>query len=204
MLRAKIRSLIKSIGRRTRLEQEMTDEMQFHMDARAKDLVSKYGLSAEEALRRARVEFGSVDKYKDEGRQSRGLRLVDEFRADLRYALRNFRRSPAFTLAVIATLALGIGANTTVFSAVDAALLKKLPVKSPDELVAFDWIRTPRSMFAGYDGSSRPDTVSGQEIRTSFSYPIFKRLSQDNNGTLSDVFAFASIGGLNVVADGQA
>jgi len=181
----------------------MSDEIHSHLEARTEDLIANRGLSREQAWRQARIEFGSLEKYKEEGRQARGLRLADETRADLKCAYRNFRRTPAFTFAAVVTLALGIGANTAVFSVVDAAVLKKLPVKSPNELVAFDWVRTPKSMFAGYSGSARKDPVTNQDIYTSLAYPIFEEFRKDNQ-TLSEIFAFAPIGGLNVVADGQA
>jgi predicted permease len=203
MLGARIRSLIKGLRHRHQVEQEMSDEMHSHLEARTQDLIANRGLSREQAYCQARIEFGSLDKYREESRRARGLRLWDETWADLKYAYRNFRRSPAFTLAAIATLALGIGANTTVFTVVDAALLKKLPVQNPDELVAFDWIRTSKSMLAGYSGSARKDPVTNQDIYTSLSLPIFDRFQTDNQ-TLSDLFAFAQIGGLNLVADKQA
>ena len=73
----KLRSLWHRVVRRSRVEREMADELAFHIDARAADLAARHGLSREDALRRARVEFGSVEKYKEEGRASLGLRLVD-------------------------------------------------------------------------------------------------------------------------------
>ena len=121
-------------------------------DSRADDLVTRHGLSKDEALRRARVEFGSIVKYKDDGRDSLGLRLIDECRADLRFAAQTFARNKAFTATAVATLALGIGANTAVFSALDALRLRELPVLRPHELVVFD---SPRKHEPPHIKSSR-------------------------------------------------
>ena len=137
-----------NVVHRSDMERHMSDELQFHLERRAEDLMARSGLPLEEAMRIARLEFGSVEKYKEEARQSLGLRLLDELRGDLRYAFRTFGRSKGFTAAAIATLALGIGANTAVFSVVDALLLRKLPVKNPEALVVFDWLRAPDSMVA--------------------------------------------------------
>src|SRR6266850_8516600 len=112
MLRAKIRSWLKAILNRSQLERQMHDELQFHVAAREEDLIVRHGLSREEARRQARIEFGSAEKYKEEARQARGLRVFDEFHADLRYAVRTLGRNRGFTVAAIVTLALGIGANS--------------------------------------------------------------------------------------------
>jgi predicted permease len=184
------------------MERDMADEFEFHLQQRAADLAARDGLSLAEARRRARLEFGSVEKYKEEARQGLGLRLIDEVRGDLRHACRTLGRSRGFTAAALVTLALGIGANTAVFSAVDALLLRKLPVKNPDELVMFDWLRTADSMVASHSGYGRPGPGSGVGIRTSFSELTVERFRQQST-TLSDVFAFSPTA-LNVVADQQA
>src|SRR5947207_1593364 len=165
---ARLRSFWHSVLHRSDVERNMSDELQFHLERRAEDLVAR-GHSLDEALRLARLEFGSMEKYKEEARQSLGLRLLDELRGDLRYAFRTFGKSKGFTAAAIATLALGIGANTAVFSVVDALLLRKLPVKNAEELVVFDWLRTPDSMVAGYSGYGRSGPGPGLGVRTSFS-----------------------------------
>jgi len=181
----------------------MSDELQFHLERRADDLVARGGLSRDEAMRIARVEFGSVEKYKEEARQSLGLRLFDEFSGDLRYAFRICGKSKGFTAAAIATLTLGIGANTAVFSVVDALLLRTLPVQNPEELVVFDWLRTSDSMVAGYSGYGRLGPAPGLGVRTSFSALTVERF-REHTATLSDVFAFSPTGTLNIVADRQA
>src|SRR5437867_10538840 len=120
---ARLRSFWHNVLHRSDVERNMSDELQFHLERRAEDLIARGGLSLEEAMRIARLEFGSVEKYKEEARQSLGLRLLDELRGDLRYAFRNLGKSKGFTAAAIATLTIGISANTVESSVVrrDAA-----------------------------------------------------------------------------------
>src|SRR5258708_33700063 len=112
----------------------MEDEMCFHLHARTVDLMAA-GLSPADAARQARLEFGAVDTYKEQCREARGLGWIDDLRGDLLYALRTFRRSPAFAAVAIVSLALGIGANTLAFSVVHALVLKPLPIDRPGEVV---------------------------------------------------------------------
>jgi len=203
MMLARLRSLVNSLRRREKMEEQMSKELESHIQMRADDLMGRGGISRGDAVRQARIEFGSVEKYKEQGRHSRGLKFVDEVRSDLRYACRTLTKSKGFAAAAIVTLAIGIGANTAVFSIVDAMLIKALPVKNPEQLVAFDWLRTNDSMIAGYSGSGRPGPQPGTQVRTSFSYVVFQRF-HERNRTLTDVFAFAPARSLNVVADGEA
>jgi predicted permease len=203
MIWSRTRSFIRNIRYRTRLEEEMSDEVRFHIERRTEDLMARKGLSRSEAYRQARLEFGSIEKYKEEGRRARGLQRIEEIRADIKFAVRTFRKHPGFTFAAIATLALGIGANTAVFSAVDTVLFRSLPVTKPGDLVAFNWVSTPNSMLGPYSGSGRRDPVTKEMIRTSFSYLTFQRF-RENTKTLSDVFAFDEMGMLNVIADNRA
>jgi predicted permease len=124
---------------------------------------------------------------------------------DLRYGVRMLLKTPGFTAVAVISLALGIGANTALFSVVDALLLKMLPVKEPERLVLFKSI-SPREFSPGvYSGIWERDPATGQNVMTSFPYQSYQRMreQQGGQGALSDVFAFGDVT-LNVSADGQA
>ena len=133
---SRLRSFLTTWTRRERFEDALDEEVRSHLDTYTEDLV-RSGMPRREAMRRARVHFGSVERAKDECRHARGLRLADELRQDVRHALRGLRRSPLFAWIAIASLALGIGANTAIFSFVDAILIQRLPVPEPERLVTF-------------------------------------------------------------------
>jgi predicted permease len=152
-------SWLRGVFGRSTLEHDMADELRFHIDARIADLRGG-GVSADAAARQARVEFGSVESYKDACRDARGLRLLDDVRADLRYAVRTLMRTPAFALMAIVSLALGIGANTAVFSVVNALVLEPLPIAEPQRVFFVQGNRGHPSMSFPNYRDLRDRTVS--------------------------------------------
>src|ERR1051326_3871801 len=199
MRMSKLITLIKGLLRRSSIEAEMNDELQFHIEARADDLQNRQGLSRAEAIRRARVEFGSMEKYREEGRASRGFRFVDEISADVRYAVRQFRATPLFFAVTVLTLAIGIGANVTAFTRINEALWKPLPVPHPEQLLQLQWA-SPRATFRT-NGNSYSARQKGYS--TSFSYPAYVYL-RDRSKAFADLFCFDSPQNMNLGTQGRA
>ncbi len=121
---------------------------------------------------------------------------------DLRYGFRMLLKQKGLTAVALLSLALGIGANTALFSIVDAMLLKMLPVREPERLVLFKTVAPTEFSVGSYNGSSNKDEQTGLINRTSFVYQTYQRL-REQQGPMSDIFAFGNVG-LNLTADGQA
>jgi hypothetical protein len=143
---AALRSWMRGTLHRARLERRLDEELRFHIDSYAADLLRE-GVAPAEAQRRARAEFGGVEARKEECRDALGLRLFDELVADARYACRQLRRSPIFAAVAVLSLALGIGANSAIFSLMEAAIWKPLAVRQPERLALFSWASGPRVLM---------------------------------------------------------
>ncbi len=151
---------VRALFRRGEVDRELEDELAFHL-AMETDAGVKRGLSEEEARREARVRFGGVDRWTEETRDARGLGLWDELRQDARLALRMLTRQRLFAVAAVLTLALGIGANTAIYSVIRAVLLGQLPFAAPDRLVMV-W-ETDRSSGTTHEPASWPDVEDFRE-----------------------------------------
>jgi predicted permease len=170
---ARVRSLWRGIVGRSAMEDDMADELRFHIEARTADLIAS-GLAPDDARRRAQIEFGPTEAFKDECRQARGLGLLDDLRADLRYALRTLARTPAFALMAIVSLALGIGANTVVFSVVNALVLRPLPVEDPARVFFV------QPAGGGHSSTSFPNYRDLRDASVSFEGLVGYRISPIN------------------------
>ena len=150
---SRIRSWMRAVTKRSRIEGEMDAELRFHIEAFAEDLV-RGGVPREEALRRARIEFGGVERAKEECRDALALRIVDHVVRDLRFGLRLLIKNPGFTAAAVVALALGIGADTAMYSIVNGALSWDLGLDNRDRIVIVNSVNTGRSQEWG---ASYPD-----------------------------------------------
>ena len=118
-------------------ETQLDKELRFHMAQQVEDYIAT-GMSREEAERRVRLEFGGLEQVKEECREARHWAWLDSLVRDVQYGLRGMRRNPGFTAVVVLSLALGIGANTAIFSLLDTVILRSLPVADPDRLLFLD------------------------------------------------------------------
>src|SRR5947208_9058177 len=125
---------LRSLFRWAQADHELEEELRDHLDRKSEEYVAQ-GMRQEEAHRRARLDLDGIEQTKEKCRDARRVNWIQDFVQDLRFGLRILRKSPGFTAAVVLTLALGIGATTTIFTLIDAVMLKSLPVANPKQLI---------------------------------------------------------------------
>ena len=196
---------IRSLFRRRQEEQQLDEELQFHLHRQIEQNLAS-GMPPEEARYAALRLFGGVQQVKEECRDMRQTHFIETLLQDISYGLRQLRRSPGLTAVVVLSLALGIGANTAIFSLIDAVMLKLLPVKDPGQLLLMSWAVRSKpgivpSFLRSLSGEMDQD-LTGRFTSTSFSYRGFEDI-RARNQVFSGVLGFADADRLNVGAEGQ-
>ena len=176
---SRLRGLFDRQGR----DSDLDAELNAHMDALTEENM-RLGMNEKEARQAARREFGGLEQTKESYREQRGLPFLETLAQDLRYALRMLVKSPGFTAVTILTLALGIGANTGLFSLINSVLLGDLPVRNPDELVVV-----------------RYSDSRSQDMEEDFSYPMYQAM-RDKNSVFANVLTRSGLS-FNASYDGQ-
>lgn len=180
------------IGRK-RMEEQLEKELRFHLDEQADDLMAR-GDSPDEARRQARLSLGGLEQVKEQCRDARGTRWLEDFLQDTRYAFRTFRQRPGFAGIAVAILALGIGATTVMFAVVNSVLLKPLPYPDADRLVTVHGYSEQLGDFWGF---SHPDLADIQRESRSLQIAPWTY----GGGTISDPGDPEYVNGWKISAD---
>ena len=181
---------IRSLFRRSQVESELSEELQYHLD-RQIDALKAQGMSSEQARYAALRRMSGMEQQKEKCRETRGVSLIEDTAADVRYALRSFGQNPSLVLVITASLALGIGANTAIFSVINAVSLKMLPVREPEKLVLLKWSAKawPEPFVESMEGGLVHDPGE-HTASTSFSSEVNEEFKKQND-VFEQTFAFA-------------
>lgn len=188
------------LARRRRAEERMREEIDEHIALQTAENL-RAGLSTHEARRAAILKFGPVEAVKESWRAERGVPLIETVLKDLRYALRILARSPGFSVVAVVTLALGIGANTAIFSVIDAVRMRPLPVRDPGQLVLLRWTARTEPRVVNLD--SYGDCRDSDTTNCVFSLP-FSREVRRQSGLFSGLAVFTGPVDINVGGNGPA
>jgi predicted permease len=193
---------LKWLTRRPNKDAELQEELQFHLEEETGELEER-GLTSEEARRAACREFGNVALVEEDTRAVWTWTFCEQFVQDVRYGLRTIAANRTFSAMAILSLALGIGANTAIFSFMDSILLRSLPVPDPQSLVVLSWHTQHRDMHGTNRHDNSFNDPNGGFIGGFFSYPAFELL-QKSDLVFSSVFGYQGAGELNLTFRGQA
>jgi predicted permease len=194
---SKLRTRLRALLRRQEMERELDEELRFHIEQQTEQNI-RLGMSPEEACHAARTTFGGIEQAKEQSRDARGVRWLGDLWQDLRYGARMLSKNPGFTLIAVITLALGIGANTAIFSVINSVLLRPLAYRDPDRLLMI-WTDNPAYQLGFHEfPGANADLPEWRATATSFEQiAIF----QSDTAGLSEGGEPERVGGIDMSAN---